>query len=220
MRTVQVLEEMATAQGVQSILGDFPDPSGNNPEQPDLSRPCLKKEIGLELSWGPFQPELFCDYPEGTLYGTNGTAVFCSHHLKNPKTQQKQQPKNPHKNILWKDRVMNRLIHPQNRMKNPFPLKGSSPSCCQPCKMRNKHRRALFAASEETLNRGFSLAPLIIPQAYPSLCMEGFFPFGSDFFFFKYINFDHYHLIWQDLPQGLFQNHDHVFKVSPKEKGN
>lgn len=50
MRTVQVLEEMATAQGVQSVLGDFPDPSGNNPEQPDLSRPCLKKEIGLELS--------------------------------------------------------------------------------------------------------------------------------------------------------------------------
>lgn len=43
MRTVQVLEEMATAQGVQSILGDFPDPSGNNSEQPDLSRPCLKK---------------------------------------------------------------------------------------------------------------------------------------------------------------------------------
>lgn len=76
MRRVQVLEEMATSQAVQTVLGDFP--SGNSPEQADLSRLYLE-EIGVPLSWGLFQPVLFCDYPEGALYGINGTAVSWSH---------------------------------------------------------------------------------------------------------------------------------------------
>lgn len=94
MRIVQVLEEMATSQAVQTVLGDFP--SGNSPEQADLSRLYLE-EIRAALSWGLFQPVLFCDYPEGALYGINGTAVSWSHNWRGKKnlTNPTKKPSKP-----------------------------------------------------------------------------------------------------------------------------
>ena len=142
-----------------------------------------------------------------TLWNKWNSCVLFSPFKKSAKPkQQKTQPSYPHKNPPWKGRGMNRCIHPQNRMKSPFPLKGTSPSSCQPCKMRNKHRRALFATSEETLNRGFSLIPLTIAQAYPSLCMEGFFScwFELLLYLFFYNNFDHLPFDLTRAPPGPF----------------
>lgn len=45
-----MLEEMATVQAVLAVLGDFPDLFRNSSEQPDLTRPCLEKEIGVKMS--------------------------------------------------------------------------------------------------------------------------------------------------------------------------
>lgn len=160
---------MAPARAVQTVLGDFP--SGNSPwaSWPELT--LLGKDGNGGLSWHLFQPVLFCDYPERALYEANRTAVSWSHNWKekNPnKSHKKINQNQPHqkptthpllKYLLYKGRDINRHIYPQNRMKCPFPLKSPSPSCCQTCKMRNKHRRVLYMTSEdETLNRGFSLS--------------------------------------------------------------
>lgn len=183
IRTVQVLEEMATAQAVLAVLGDFPDLFGNSSEQPDLSRPCLETEIGQKLSWGLFQLELFCDYLEGALYGSNGTAVSCSHHLQKTKKNKKPNQKITPKILCEKTRAWIDLYIPRTEWRAHSPSKVVLYSVASYAKWETNVEE-MFAASEESLNRSFFLSPSTIPQAYPLLCMEGSFFLVWDFFFF------------------------------------
>lgn len=201
MSTVQVLEEMAPAWAVQTVLGDFP--SGNSPEQADLSRPHLE-EIGVESSLevsssqyysGIIQRRHFMEQTEQLCPGLTieGSKTQTNLTKKPIKTTAIKTPTTHPllKYILYKDRAINRHLYPQNRIKCPFPLKGPSPSCCQTCKMRKKHRRVLYVTSEdEALN-----SPLTIPWSSSVLLLCFPLWFGLLFYFTFFNNFDHYHLI-------------------------
>lgn len=178
-------------------------------EQPWASWPeqtLLGRNWSKGLSWSIFQPVLFCDYSEGVFYETNRTAVFWSHSWKE-KTQtnltkklSKPPPSKTHNThptpfppryFLYKDRGINRHIYPQNRMKCPLPLKGPSPSCCQTCKMRNRHRMVLYVTSEDETEQ--RLLPQVTNCSMGFLCTEGVFPLWLRFCFILLFknNFDH-----------------------------
>lgn len=218
---------MSPALAVQTVHGDFP--SGNSPEQADLSRLFLE-EIGVE---GPLEvsSSLYYSVIIQRVHFMKQREQLCpglTFERKNPKQiSQKTHQNHPHqkptthpllKYLLYKDRGINRNIYPQNRMKCPFPLIGPSPSCCQTCKIRNKHRRVLNVTPEDETEQRF--LPQVTNSSMGFLCTEGVFPLWLGHCFILLFLVTLITTIWsgKSFPQGLFQNHDTVLVSSLRKK--